>query len=115
MKIFIVTERRADFSRFKPIIKIIKKEKKIKYDLVVTGLHLVREHGYTINEIEEMYESDDEDIVGEYNFEIRGMVEAGDSTFECDREDPSVTISYSIELEWLEISVIEWNGDSMWF
>lgn len=51
MKIFIVTERRADFSRFKPIIKIIKKEKKIKYDLVVTGLHLVREHGYTINEI----------------------------------------------------------------
>jgi len=51
MKIFIVTERRADFSRFKPIIKIIKREKKIKYDLVVTGLHLVREHGYTINEI----------------------------------------------------------------
>ena len=28
MKIFIVTERRADFSRFKPIIKIINKEKK---------------------------------------------------------------------------------------
>ena len=27
MKIFIVTERRADFSRFKPIIKIINKEK----------------------------------------------------------------------------------------
>ena len=30
MKIFIVTERRADFSRFKPIIKIIKKGKKNK-------------------------------------------------------------------------------------
>ena len=51
MKIFIVTERRADFSRFKPILKIIKKEKKIKYDLVVTGLHLVREYGYTLKEI----------------------------------------------------------------
>ena len=51
MKIFIVTERRADFSRFKPILKIIKQEKKIKYDLVVTGLHLVREHGYTLKEI----------------------------------------------------------------
>lgn len=51
MKIFIVTERRADFSRFKPIIKIIKKDRKMKYDLVVTGLHLVREYGYTINEI----------------------------------------------------------------
>ena len=43
------------------------------------------------------------------------MVEAGDSTLECDREDPSVTISYSIELEWLDINVIEWNGDSIWF
>lgn len=51
MKIFIVTERRADFSRFKPILKIIKQEKKIKYDLVVTGLHLVREYGYTLKEI----------------------------------------------------------------
>ena len=51
MKIFIVTERRADFSRFKPILKIIKQEKKIKYDLVVTGLHLIREYGYTLREI----------------------------------------------------------------
>lgn len=51
MKIFLVTERRADFSRFKPILKLIEKEKKINYHLVVTGLHLVRKHGYTINEI----------------------------------------------------------------
>ena len=51
MKIFLVTERRADFSRFKPILKLIEKEKKINYQLVVTGLHLVRKHGYTINEI----------------------------------------------------------------
>jgi GDP/UDP-N,N'-diacetylbacillosamine 2-epimerase (hydrolysing) len=51
MKIFIVTERRADFSRFKPIIKLIKKENKINYQLVVTGLHLVKKYGYTINEI----------------------------------------------------------------
>ena len=46
-KIFIVTERRADFSRFKPIIKLIEKEKKLSYDLVVTGIHLNKSFGYT--------------------------------------------------------------------
>ena len=50
-KILIITERRADFSRFKPIIKLIQKDKKLDYNLIVTGLHLVKEHGYTINEI----------------------------------------------------------------
>ena len=50
-KIFIVTERRADFSRFKPIIKLIQKSKKLKYILVVTGNHLLKEYGYSIKEI----------------------------------------------------------------
>jgi GDP/UDP-N,N'-diacetylbacillosamine 2-epimerase (hydrolysing) len=50
-KIFIVTERRADFSRFKPILELIKKNKKLDYHLVVTGTHLVKKHGYTLNEI----------------------------------------------------------------
>tara|TARA_Y100000816_G_scaffold291617_2_gene283552 strand:- start:30 stop:1172 length:1143 start_codon:yes stop_codon:yes gene_type:complete len=50
-KILIITERRADFSRFKPIIKLIQKDKGLDYDLIVTGLHLVKKHGYTINEI----------------------------------------------------------------
>jgi hypothetical protein len=71
--------------------------------------------GYTVKEIEDMFETDKDELVGEYNFEITGMVEAGESTFQCDREDPSVTIYYSIEFEWLEVSVIEWNGDSIWF
>ena len=51
-KILIITERRADFSRFKPIIKIIRKEKNLDYQLIVTGLHLVKEYGYTIKEIQ---------------------------------------------------------------
>ena len=50
-KILIITERRADFSRFKPIIKLIQKDKKLDYHLIVTGLHLVKKYGYTINEI----------------------------------------------------------------
>lgn len=51
MKILIVTERRADFSRYKPILNLIKKEKKLNYQLVVTGLHLIKKYGYTVKEI----------------------------------------------------------------
>lgn len=51
MKILIVTERRADFSRYKPILNLIKKERKLSYQLIVTGLHLIKKYGYTINEI----------------------------------------------------------------
>ncbi len=50
-KVFIVSERRADFSRFKPIIKLIKKSKELDYDLVVTGNHLLKKYGHTIDEI----------------------------------------------------------------
>lgn len=50
-KILIVTERRADYSRFKPILKEIKKSKNLDYLLVVTGNHLMEEHGLSINEI----------------------------------------------------------------
>ena len=68
--------------------------------------------GYTVKQIEEMYETGDE-IIGEYNFEFTGNVESGDSTFESERQDSSVTISYEVELEWAEFTVIEWNGGSL--
>ncbi|HEV2193248.1 MAG TPA: UDP-N-acetylglucosamine 2-epimerase [Nitrosopumilaceae archaeon] len=50
-KILIVTERRADYSKFKPILGEIKKSKKLRYYLIVTGSHLLKSHGKTINEI----------------------------------------------------------------
>jgi len=50
-KILIVTERRADYSKFSPVIKEIEKSKKLDYSLIVTGSHLLKEHGNTINEI----------------------------------------------------------------
>ncbi len=52
-KVFIVTERRADFSRFKPILQKLKENPEFEYDLVVTGLHLLDTHGNTIEEIKE--------------------------------------------------------------
>ena len=51
-KILIITERRADYSRFKPIINLIKKSKRLSYELIVTGSHLLKKHGFTIQEIE---------------------------------------------------------------
>lgn len=50
-KVFLITERRADYSRFKPILELIEKDSELDYDLVVTGLHLKKEHGITIKEI----------------------------------------------------------------
>jgi GDP/UDP-N,N'-diacetylbacillosamine 2-epimerase (hydrolysing) len=50
-KILMISERRADYSRFKPIINAIKKSKILNYELIVTGSHLLKKHGYTINEI----------------------------------------------------------------
>lgn len=50
-KILLVTERRADYSKFKPILTEIKKSKHLDYYLIVTGTHLLKSHGYTINEI----------------------------------------------------------------
>ena len=50
-KILIVTERRADFSRYKPILDLIKKDNSFKYYLVVTGSHLIKKHGYSISDI----------------------------------------------------------------
>ncbi len=51
IKIFIITERRADYSRFKPIMSLIQKDKGLDYILTVTGAHLKKEMGYTKNEI----------------------------------------------------------------
>lgn len=50
-KIFVVTERRADYSKFRPILEEIKKSHKLEYYLIVTGSHILPEHGNTIKEI----------------------------------------------------------------
>jgi UDP-hydrolysing UDP-N-acetyl-D-glucosamine 2-epimerase len=47
----IVTTSRADFGIYRPIIKEIEKSNKIDYFLIVTGTHLSKTHGYTVDEI----------------------------------------------------------------
>ncbi|MDA8030251.1 MAG: UDP-N-acetylglucosamine 2-epimerase [Alphaproteobacteria bacterium] len=51
-KIFIVSERRADYSKLRPIIEGIKNSPHLDYVLLVTGSHLLKKYGATIREIE---------------------------------------------------------------
>lgn len=51
-KILIVTERRADYSKFRPILHAIKNSKNLDYYLIVTGSHLLKEYGNTIQDIQ---------------------------------------------------------------
>ena len=51
IKVFIITERRADYSRFKPILDLIVNDREIDYCLAITGAHLKKDMGYTIDEI----------------------------------------------------------------
>ena len=50
-KIFIVTSNRADYGLMSNLIYLLKKQKDIRLKLIVTGSHLEKKYGYTINEI----------------------------------------------------------------
>ena len=50
-KILVSTGARAEYGILRPLLKEIQKSKKLKLILIVTGSHLSKNHGYTINEI----------------------------------------------------------------
>jgi GDP/UDP-N,N'-diacetylbacillosamine 2-epimerase (hydrolysing) len=50
-KILVTTGTRAEYGILRPILDEIIKSKKLKLYLIVTGTHLSKKHGYTINEI----------------------------------------------------------------
>jgi UDP-N-acetylglucosamine 2-epimerase (non-hydrolysing)/GDP/UDP-N,N'-diacetylbacillosamine 2-epimerase (hydrolysing) len=52
MKVFILIERRADYSRYKPILTKMKEDSFFEIYLVVTGICLLNLHGKDINYIE---------------------------------------------------------------
>tara|TARA_Y100001970_G_C14252615_1_gene872930 strand:+ start:2063 stop:3208 length:1146 start_codon:yes stop_codon:yes gene_type:complete len=52
-KIFIVVERRADYSRYRPILDKMKKDSFFEVHLVVTGICLLDIHGKDVNYIED--------------------------------------------------------------
>jgi GDP/UDP-N,N'-diacetylbacillosamine 2-epimerase (hydrolysing) len=53
MKVFVLIERRADYSRYRPILAKMKDDPFFDIHLVVTGICLLEVHGKDINYIEE--------------------------------------------------------------
>ena len=51
-KIAVVTGTRAEYGLLKPLIKEIKEDKRIELLLFVTAMHLSKDYGYTVTEIE---------------------------------------------------------------
>lgn len=50
--ICVVTGTRAEYGLLKPVMTAIKKKPELRLQLIVTGMHLIPEFGYTIREIE---------------------------------------------------------------
>ncbi len=57
-KICIVTGTRADYGILSPLIKLVQKDKNLKLQLIVTGMHLSPEFGLTYKEIEKDFNID---------------------------------------------------------
>ena len=51
-KIAIVTGTRADYGYLKPLIKRVYNDNELELQPYVTGMHLVKEHGYSLKEVE---------------------------------------------------------------
>lgn len=51
MEIALLTSSRADFGFYQPLLKELKREKKIQVKLVAFGTHLSKAYGYTISQI----------------------------------------------------------------
>ncbi len=49
--VLFVTERRADYSRLKPIMRLVQKSPKLRLQLIVTGQHLLKSFGDTRRDI----------------------------------------------------------------
>lgn len=50
-KISVITGTRADYGILRPVLREIVRSKKLQLYLIVTGMHLSKKHGLTINEI----------------------------------------------------------------
>jgi GDP/UDP-N,N'-diacetylbacillosamine 2-epimerase (hydrolysing) len=51
-KIAVITGTRAEYGIFKSVLEEIQAEKQLQLSLIVVGMHLSREFGYTVDEIE---------------------------------------------------------------
>ena len=50
-KICFVTSNRADYGQLKDLILLVKKDKNLKLQVVVSGSHLIKKLGYTLKDL----------------------------------------------------------------
>jgi len=77
-KILCITGTRADYPRVKSVLKDINQRKNLELQLVVTGSHLLKEYGYSIQEIINDGFKIDKEVpmfTGDYNSPV-GMAKA---------------------------------------
>lgn len=99
--ILLITERRADYSRFKPIIEKISSDPDLDYFLIVTGIHLLERHGRTIDFIKKdgikissvvsMFEEEHKDSGGEMARAAGRLLEK--LTYELERLRPDIVLA----------------------
>ena len=51
-KILVVTSSRADYFLLRPLLMKLKALKEFQLEIIATGSHHLKSHGYTVNEIE---------------------------------------------------------------
>lgn len=101
MKVFVLIERRADYSRYKPILEKMKADSFFEIYLVVTGICLLDLHGKDVNYIENdgfvinakipMFDSNAPDSGAEM---VRSMARVlRDVTFELEKAKPDLVLS----------------------
>jgi UDP-hydrolysing UDP-N-acetyl-D-glucosamine 2-epimerase len=80
-KIVVTTGTRADYGLIRPILREISLNNKLEMYLLVTGTHLSKQHGYTINEIKKdgfkVYHAFSMMPKTEFNYSISEMVGHG--------------------------------------
>jgi GDP/UDP-N,N'-diacetylbacillosamine 2-epimerase (hydrolysing) len=101
MKVFVLIERRADYSRYKPILEEMKKDSFFQIHLVVTGICLLDMHGGDVNYIEEdgfhidakipMFEENTQDNGAEMIRAMSRILEA--ITWELEKAKPDIVLS----------------------
>ena len=87
-KISIFTANRAEYGILKPLIKLLKNDKKIDFSIIVSGSHLSNSFGHTINEIKK-------DKVN-VDFEIENTID----------NDSSISVSKSYGLLLISLSEV---------
>lgn len=72
-RICAITERRADYSKLKPVLQNIEEDPELELHLIVTGHHLLPRLGHTV----EIVESDGFNIVGRVPMFSEGVKDSG--------------------------------------